>query len=217
MKLRLKLVTIILRNSRVLLFIPIIMVCCILPLVSGFKYFYANSSEARSIFIYLAQVLIPLCGLLWPMGYIHVWVEGDGCEALRACTIHHKTCIGEVFLLSVGYLVMVIPIIIFAVFLFQITWLEYVRLFLQYGIVIHFFYFTVMLLRNVTLGSIPIIAYLLFCFYISGSADFASFSIIEPNYSAEFSRWSTLLALYFISLLFFLIGYLMDRYGRKYN
>ena len=83
MRLRLKLLRIILRNCKPLFFIPIIIAYCLLPGVSAFKYFYVDSSEARSTFIYMTQVFIPLCGLLWPMGYLHVWVEGDGCSCLH--------------------------------------------------------------------------------------------------------------------------------------
>ena len=74
MRLRLKLLRIILRNCKPLFFIPIIIAYCLLPGVSAFKYFYVDPSEARSTFIYMSQVFIPLCGLLWPMGYLHVWV-----------------------------------------------------------------------------------------------------------------------------------------------
>ena len=76
MRLRLKLLRIIMRNCKPLFFIPIIIAYCLLPGVSAIKYFYVDPSEARSTFIYMAQVFIPLCGLLWPMGYLHVWVEG---------------------------------------------------------------------------------------------------------------------------------------------
>ena len=92
-----KLLRIILRNCKPLFFIPIIIVYCLLPGVSAFKYFYVDPSEARSTFIYMTQVFIPLCGLLWPMGYLHVWVEGDGCEALRACTKNTKLVLANCF------------------------------------------------------------------------------------------------------------------------
>ena len=75
MRLRLKLLRIIMRNCKPLFFIPIIIAYCLLPGVSAIKYFYVDPSEARSTFIYMAQVFIPLCGLLWPMGYLHVWVS----------------------------------------------------------------------------------------------------------------------------------------------
>ena len=149
MRLRLKLLRIIMRNCKPLFFIPIIIAYCLLPGVSAIKYFYVDPSEARSTFIYMAQVFIPLCGLLWPMGYLHVWVEGDGCEALRACTKYHKTCVGELLLLCSAYLLMVFPTITFAVIMFHLSWLEYMRLALQFSIIINFLYFMIMLLKNV--------------------------------------------------------------------
>ena len=51
---------------------------------------------------------------------------------------------------------------------------------------------------------------------ISGSADFASFSIIAPNLPAEFSNWNTLLVVFSSSLLGLLLGYLLDRFWYKY-
>lgn len=86
----------------------------------------------------------------------------------------------------------------------------------NYGIIINFLYFMIMLLKNVTIGCIPVVAYLLLCFYISGSADFASFSIIAPNLPAEFSNWNTLLVVFSSSLLGLLLGYLLDRFWYKY-
>lgn len=178
-----------------------------------------NAGESNSI-VHQKQMLedyaIPLCGLLWPMGYLHVWVEGDGCEALRACTKYHKTCVGELLLLCSAYLLMVFPTIAFAVIMFHLSWLEYMRLALQFSIIINFLYFMIMLLKNVTIGCIPVVAYLLLCFYISGSADFASFSIIAPNLPAEFSNWNTLLVVFSSSLLGLLLGYLLDRFWYKY-
>lgn len=216
MRLRLKLLRIILRNCKPLFFIPIIIAYCLLPGVSAFKYFYVDPSEARNTFIYMSQVFIPLCGLLWPMGYLHVWVEGDGCEALRACTKYHKTCVGELLLLCSAYLLMVFPTIAFAVIMFHLSWLEYMRLALQFSIIINFLYFMIMLLKNVTIGCIPVVAYLLLCFYISGSADFA----VIFDYRAEFARrifkLEHLACGFSSSLLGLLLGYLLDRFWYKY-
>ncbi len=106
--------------------------------------------------------------------------------------------------------------IAFAVIMFHLSWLEYMRLALQFSIIINFLYFMIMLLKNVTIGCIPVVAYLLLCFYISGSADFASFSIIAPNLPAEFSNWNTLLVVFSSSLLGLLLGYLLDRFWYKY-
>ena len=153
MRLRLKLLRIILRNCKLLFFIPIIIAYCLLPGVSAFKYFYV---------------------------------------------------------------LMVFPTIAFAVIMFHLSWLEYMRLALQFSIIINFLYFMIMLLKNVTIGCIPVVAYLLLCFYISGSADFASFSIIAPNLPAEFSNWNTLLVVFSSSLLGLLLGYLLDRFWYKY-
>ena len=111
---------------------------------------------------------------------------------------------------------MVFPTIAFAVIMFHLSWLEYMRLALQFSIIINFLYFMIMLLKNVTIGCIPVVAYLLLCFYISGSADFASFSIIAPNLPAEFSNWNTLLVVFSSSLLGLLLGYLLDRFWYKY-
>ena len=129
----------------------------------------------------------------------------------------HKTCVGELLLLCSAYLLMVFPTIAFAVIMFHLSWLEYMRLALQFSIIINFLYFMIMLLKNVTIGCIPVVAYLLLCFYISGSADFASFSIIAPNLPAEFSNWNTLLVVFALSALCLLLGYLLDRFLYRYR
>ena len=217
MKHRVKLITIILRKCKMIGFFPFMVTYCILPCITLSKYFTVGASEACDTFIYMSQVFFPLCSLLWPMGYLHIWIEGDACESLHAYSKYHKSCIGEMLLLYGAYLLLISPIIIFAVILFQVSWLEFFRLIIQTCIVISFFYFMAMLFRNVTIGCIPVISYLFLCLYISGSAEFASFSIIEPTHPVEFANWRTLYTSFLLSLFAFLLGYLLDRFGKKFN
>lgn len=212
MKLRLRLLYLILRKSKVLVLIPIFITYCFLPGITISKNFSVGSSEALQFFVYSSQVLLPLCSILWPMGYLHIWIEGDGCEALCAYSTRHKSCIGEVVLLCAIYLLMLLPTILFAVVLFDASWLESVRLAIQIFFVVGFFYFTAMVFGNITIGCIPVIAYLFFCFCISGSADFAAYSIIEPQHAAVQHNWYTLSILIPVSIAAFLAGYLCDRF-----
>lgn len=217
MKRRMRLLAIILRNSRVLLWLPPVIAYVFIPFVTISKFRSHGIADAARCFIYLIQVLFPLCGLLLPMGYLHVWVEGDGCEALRSCSSHHKSCFGELLLLYALFTLMLVPVFVFSVILFDVSWFEFVRTVLQTGIILNVLYFMIMLSRNVTIGCIPVIAYIFFCFYISGSAEFASFSIIAPVIPAEQFNWNIMLVVFPISVFFLISGYLLDRFGKKYS
>lgn len=217
MSLRVKLLTIVLRRTRLLALLPFLIIYCLIPGVTLSKYFSAGVFEASATFIYSTQLLIPLCSILWPMGYLHIWIEGDGCETLRAYSLYHKSCTGEMLLLYGTYLFVILPIVLFAVVLLQVTWLEYVRLVIQITIVMCCFYFMALLFKNVTIGAIPVISYLFLCFCISGSADLSVLSILEPLKSAEESNWLILIFIEAASMFLFLWGHLLDRFGQIYK
>lgn len=214
MRLRAKLLTVALRKSRLLTWIPVLVIYCLVPGATISTYLDEGAFEASNTFVYSTQLLFPVCSVLWPMGYLHIWIEGDGCEALRAYSMYHKSCTGEMLLLFGTYLGLILPTILFGTILCRISWLEYVRLSIQIAIAMCCFYFLAMLLKNVTLGSIPVLSYLFFCFCISGSADLASLSLLEPFISAKGSNWMTLICALALSLLLFLFGHLLDRFGR---
>lgn len=217
MKLRLRLLHLILRRSTFLSLLPILVACCFLPGLTVAKFLREGSSEALQVFVYASQILLPLCGILWHMGYLHIWIEGDTYETLCAYSTYHKSCIGEMIILSVMYMLLLFPVILLVVLTFNASWLEFVRLAIQIFFVSGFFYFAAMIFRNVTIGCIPVIGYLFLCFCICGSAEFASYSIIEPQHAAEQHNWVTLLVLVPISISAFLVGYLCDRFCRKFG
>lgn len=215
MKLRFRLLYLILRRSIFLSLLPILVAYCFLPSLTVTRLLKEGSSEALQIFVYASQILLPLCGILWHMGYLHIWIEGDSYETLCSYSAYHKSCIGEMIILSALYVLMLLPVILFAVLALNASWLEYVRLAIQIFFVSGFFYFVAIVFRNVTIGCIPVIVYLFFCFCISGSADFAAYSIIEPQHVAEQHNWVALLLLMPVSIVIFSVGYLYDRFCRK--
>ena len=182
---RLRLLYLVLRRSGFLSFFPGLLVWCFIPCITLTRLWSKGGAEALQVFAYASQILVPLCVILWPMGYLHGWLEGDACEALCSYSVYHKTCVGEMLVLGAIYVLMLFPVILFAVFVLGASWLEYFRLIIQAQFILGCFYFTAMGFRNVTIGSIPVIGYLFLCFCISGSAEFASFSIIEPHHLAE--------------------------------
>ncbi len=212
-----KLLVIVLRKAKLLAVLPVFLIYCLVPSVTLSKYFSTGVFEASTMFICLSQMLFPLCSILWPMGYLHIWVEGDICEALRAHSVHHKSCSGEMLLLFVIYLLLMLPVVLFATVLYQVIWLEYVRLVIQTTIVMCCFYFLSMLFKNVTIGAIPVISYLFLCFCISDSADLSVLSILEPFKSAEESNWFNLIFIEVVSVLLFCLGHLLDRFWKMYK
>lgn len=214
---RIRLLYLVLRRSAFLSVFPVLVAYCFLPFITVARLMNKGDAEALQVFVYASQILLPLCAMLWPMGYLHVWVEGDACEALCSYSTYHKTCIGEMLVLNVIYELMLFPVILFAVFVLDASWLEYFRLMIQVQFILGCFYFAVMAFHNVTIGSIPVIGYLFLCFCISGSAEFSSFSVIEPQHLAEQHNWFTLLLLVPSSIVLFFAGYMIDRYFRKYR
>lgn len=217
MKLRFRLLHLILRRSMFISLLPILVTCCFLPGLTVTKLLREGSSEALQVFVYASQILLPLCGILWHMGYLHIWIEGDACETLCAYSTHHKSCIGEMVILSVMYMLLLLPVILFAILVLNASWLEYVRLAIQIIFTSGFFYFAAMTFRNVTIGCVPVIGYLFFCFCIFGSAEFANYSIIEPHHTAEQHNWITLLSLLPASMMTYFVGFLCDRFCRKFR
>lgn len=215
MKLRLRLLQLILRRSTILSLLPILVAYCFLPGLTAVKFLREGGSEALQIFVYAGQILFPLCAIFWPMGYLHIWVEGETRETLYSYSIYHKSCIGEMLILSGMYILLVFPVIVLSVLVLNASWLEYIRLVIQILSVAGFFYFCAMSFHNVTIGCIPVIGYLFLCFCISDSAEFAAYSIIEPQHYAEQHNWATLVALVPVSAVSFLAGYLFDRFFRK--
>lgn len=216
MKLRLRLIYLVLKRSTFLSILPIFVAYCFLPCLTIAKFLSIGSFEALRVFVYASQILFPLCGIFWNMGYLHIWIEGDTYETLCAYSTYHKSCIGEVIILSIIYLLMLLPTILLAVVLINASWLEYVRLAIQIFFIIGFFYFTAMTFQNVTIGCIPVIAYLFLCFCICGSAEFSVYSIFEPQHAAEQHNWNTLFALLPVSVTTYVVGYLCDRFCRRF-
>lgn len=185
MRKRLRLIRLTFRRTPAQALLPVVMLYAVLPMVAAATYRPGDPSKSLSTLIYLAQALIPVCGILWPMAYLQPWVEGDSREALKACRGKAGTCLGEAVLLYLGYLVLQLPVFLAFFAVYGFLWMELVRLSVQCLFVIAAFYAFAQLSGSVTIGSLPVIAYLLLCVCFAGKPELAGFSILAPYVLAD--------------------------------
>lgn len=185
MRKRVRLIRLTFRRTLAQALLPVIMLYAVLPMVAAATYRPSDLSKSLSVLIYLAQALIPVCGILWPMAYLHPWVEGDSREALKACRGKGQTCLGEVVLLYLGYLILQVPVFMAFFAAYGFLWMEFVRLSAQCLFVLAAFYAFAQLSGSVTIGSLPVIAYLLLCVCFAGKPELAGFSILAPYVLAD--------------------------------
>lgn len=152
---RLQLIWLVLRRNRLLAAIPVVVAWVLIPYSALSAMATYDIGEGGRAFIYASQMMLPICTILWPMAYLHNWVEGDGAEALRACDRYHKSCFIEVALFYAMMALLMLPTMLLGVTVFQLSWLEYGRLLLQCFSAAGAFYFCVMLCGNVTIGGNP--------------------------------------------------------------
>lgn len=212
---RLQLIWLVLRRNRLLTAIPVVVAWVLIPYSALSARATYDIGEGGRSFIYASQMMLPICTILWPMAYLHNWVEGDGAEALRACDRYHKSCFIEVALFYAMMALLMLPTMLLGVTVFQLSWLEYGRLLLQCFSAAGAFYFCVMLCGNVTIGAIPVIGYLFFCIAIANEPDLAYMSIIEPNKVAEKANWSMLLTVAAVCAWLTAAGYALDRLRKR--
>lgn len=210
---RLRLIRITFRRTLAQVLLPVIMLYGVLPTVAVSTYQAKNAAGSLSVLIYVAQALIPVCGILWPMAYLHPWVEGDSREALQACRGKHRTCLGEVLLLYFGYILIQVPIFITFFAIYGFFWMEFVRLSVQCLFVIAAFYAFVQLAGSVTIGSLPVIAYLLLCVCFAGKPELTGFSILSPYGMADAGGLCSIyLPIAAVSILLLLLGAGVERW-----
>lgn len=177
---RIRLIRIVLKRTSAQLIIPIVAAYVVLPAIGIMSYQSSGVSESLDLMIYATQVFLPICSLLWPMAYMQMWVDDDCVETLISCNRRHKSCLGELLLLYLGYMVMLLPPFIVFCIVYGFMPLEYVRIGVQCIFTVAIFYTATQLLKNVTLGSLPIITYLFICVCFSENSDFQLLSIIKP-------------------------------------
>lgn len=184
---RIRLIQIVLKRTPIQLILPLAVIYVVLPSIGIMSYQSSGVSESQNLMIYAAQVFLPICSLLWPMAYLQMWVDDDCVETLISCNRRHTSCLGELLLLYLGYMIiLLLPFVAFCVF-YGFVPLEYVRVGVQCLFSMATFYATTQLLKNVTLGSLPIITYLFMCVCFSWNPDFESLSIIKATAIYSFS------------------------------
>lgn len=212
---RLQLIWLVLRRNRLLTAIPAVVAWALIPYSALSAMAAYDIVDGATTFLYASQMMLPICAILWPMAYLHSWVEGDGVETLRACDLYHKSCFVEVVVFYAMMALLMLPTMLLGVKVFHLSWLEYGRLLLQCFSVAGAFYFCVMLCGNVTIGAIPVIGYLFFCIAIANEPDLAYMSIIEPNKMAEKANWSMLLTVAAVCAGLTAAGYALDRLRKR--
>lgn len=176
---RTRLIQIVLKRTPIQLILPIAVAYVILPAIGIMSYQSSGVSESLDLMIYATQVFLPICSLLWPMAYMQMWVDDDCIETLISCSHRHKSCLGEILLLYLGYMIMLLlPFVAFFA-AYGFVPLEYIRIAVQCLFTMAIFYAATQLFKNVTLGSLPIITYLFICVCFSGNPDFQLLSIIK--------------------------------------
>ena len=178
---RTHLIHIVLKRTPIQLILPFAVAYVILPTIGVMSYQSSGAADSQRMMIYAVQIFLPICALLWPMAYMQMWVDDDCIEALIACNHRHKSCLAEILLLYLLYVVMLLPPSAVFFITYGFLPLEYVRIAVQCLFATTVFYTATMLFRNVTLGSLPIITYLFICICFSGNTDFQALSIIKPT------------------------------------
>ena len=185
---RTRLIRIVLKRTPAQLILPLAVIYVVLPSIGIMSYQSSGVSESQNLMIYAVQVFLPICSLLWPMAYMQMWVDDDCVETLISCNRRHKSCLGELLLLYLGYMTMLLlPFVAFCI-VYGFVPLEYVRVGIQCLFATATLYAATQLLKNVTLGSLPIITYLFICVCFSWNPDFESLSIIKATAIYSFSE-----------------------------
>lgn len=178
---RTRLIRIVLKRTPTQFILPLAVIYVVLPSIGIMSYQSSGVSESQNLMIYAAQVFLPICSLLWPMAYMQMWLDDDCVETLISCNRRHKSCLGELLLLYLGYMTMLLlPFVAFCI-VYGFVPLEYVRVGIQCLFATATLYAATQLLKNVTLSSLPIITYLFICVCFSGNSDFQLLSIIKPT------------------------------------
>lgn len=178
---RTRLIQIVLKRTPAQLILPLVVVYVVLPSIGIMSYQSSGVSESQNLLIYAAQVFLPICSLLWPMAYMQIWVDDDCIETLISCNRRQKSCLEEMLLLYLGYMATLLPPFIAFYIVYGFIPLEYIRIGVQCLFSMAVFYAATQLLRNVTLGSLPIITYLFLCICFSDNSDFEALSILKGD------------------------------------
>ena len=208
---RLRMLWRVLKRTPGCLYTPPAVILLAIPAFTAMTAMTENLSEAYSVLIRCSQTFLPLCGLLWPGGYLLAWVEGDGREALWACSKGHKSLIGEMALLYGGYCLLMALGTAAALPFFPGVFLELPRVALECCFGMGTLYLLCVLFRNVLLGTIPVAMYFLFCASFSGDPELASWCLLAPNQPPEAANWPVLTLCALLGLLASIAAALLQR------
>lgn len=172
------------RRARILFWVPIGLAHIALPLAVVTAYMESKET-ALSTYSALMQIFLPIGAVLWAMAYLQIPFDSAGKETLCSCKRGKRTCLLDIWLIIIGFLIMLIPNMMIATAVFGFLWPEYIRLMVEICFSVSAVYVLTVLCSSVTMGGMVIILYLLFCTICSGTASMEMFSVLEMNVLAN--------------------------------
>lgn len=208
---RIEIIKIALRKNAVYCMMQLIILYIAIPLVAYTTLLEYSREQSCRIVIFVAQTLLPIFSLLLPMAHFNIWLFSEGWESLVACSNKHRTCSVEVFILCFGMLLLLLPAWGLFCYCYGFLGLELIRLFSQCCFVITFYYVCAVLVKNVTLGAIPIVLYVFLCICVGSNASAKALSIIELYELANHDSIPKYYTMFVLSGLFICIGATLER------
>ena len=199
-------------SSFLLGIIPVFSTYVLLPLATILVAKTQNIEQSWALFIYIMQSLLTLLSLLWHLAHLHIWIDSDGEEALRASDKKTYSNMPDVLLLFVIYQIMTLPAFLVGSFYYPFVWFEYLRFFAVTLFLAAGLYLLALLLRSVTMALVIIYAYAFFSISFSSKPEFSSLALLKPD--AEI-YWEELSAVYLwlipVAVLLLVAGHLIEK------
>lgn len=208
---RLRTIRIAVTCSAYLFAVPILMGYVIMPLF----YMSLSSIEDKAYVVqrilYVAQTLIPVSSILWPMAHLQIRVGEDGWEAMRACKRGNSTCLWDLILLELLFLTMLFPLAAAFSVLFEFRIWDFVRLTLQILFAYGVLYLLSIIMRSVSMSGMVVISYFLFSTLFAGTEGFESICIIHNSLLSFEDAISHCLPILVLIVICHGIGYCLEK------
>lgn len=207
---RFRLIWLTVRNAWLLMIMPILSAYVILPLVYITCFYWCTQEELLNNTIFTIEAIMPISGLLWILAYLQMWIDSDGEETMRACYRGKHTSSADLIILTIIYLIALIPVF----FLFRVAgtdlWQEYFRAVVQTFLYGSILYLAAVGLHSTAMGSMLLLAYHLFCISFSRQEKIRAFCLIQPNIHAEDASLPYFVILVASAFLYF-VGTIIER------
>lgn len=211
MRNRLTLISITVKSSALLFFVPLFVAYLVLP----FFYTSLSNIDDKEYVVqrlyYIAQTLIPVCSILWPMAYLQILIDSDGQETMRACKHGRYTCVWELVLLELILLFTLAPMAGVSINLFGLRVGEFIRLLSQISFAYGLLYFTSILLQSVSMAGMIIVSYLLFSVIFSESEALSKICIINNSLVTIDDIMMRYVPAFILAIIFYALGNFFEK------